>query len=44
MFEFSCFRSSHEELLHQMLFDIEIGVLQNSGKSFNKTAEPLQLY
>ena len=44
MFEFSCFRRSHEKLLHQMLFDIEIGVLQNSGKSFNKTAEPLQLY
>ena len=30
MFEFSCFRSSHEKLLYKMLFDIKTDVLQNS--------------
>ena len=33
MFEFTSFRSSHEKLLYQMLFDIETDVLQNSVKS-----------
>ena len=33
MFEFSCFRSSHEKLLYKMLFDIKTDVLQNSVKS-----------
>ena len=33
MFEFTCFRSSHEKLLYQMLFDTETDVLQNSVKS-----------
>ena len=33
MFEFMCFRSSHEKLLCHMLFDIKTDVLQNSVKS-----------
>ena len=33
MFEFTCFRSTYEKLLNQMLFDIETDVLQNSVKS-----------
>ena len=33
MFEFTCFRSSHEKLLYHMLFDIEADVLKNSVKS-----------
>ena len=32
MFEFTCFRSSHEKLLYQVLFDIEIDALRNSEK------------
>ena len=33
MFEFACFRKSHEKLLYQMLFDIKTDFLQNSVKS-----------
>ena len=33
MFEFTCFRSSHEKLLYQMLLDIVTDVLQSSVKS-----------
>ena len=33
MFEFTCIRSSNENLLYQMLFDIKTDVLQNSVKS-----------
>ena len=52
MFEFTCFRSSHEKLLYQILFDIETDVLQNSAKSsvlvkllcaYNSTKDKLPL-
>ena len=33
MFEFTCFRSSHEKLLYQMFFYIETDVLQHSVKT-----------
>ena len=33
MFVFMCFRSNHEKLLYQMLFDIKTDVLQISVKS-----------
>ena len=33
MFEFTCFRSIHEKLIHQNVFDIETDVLRNSVSS-----------
>ena len=46
MFELTCFGSSHEKLIHEMLFDIETDVLQNSVKEFSlrKVAVRIQLY
>ena len=53
MFKFTCFRSSHEKLLYQiMLFDIKTDVLKNSVKSsvltklrnpYNSTKDKLPL-
>ena len=45
MFEFECFRSSHEKLFYEILFDIKTDVLEDSVKefSFSKTAALLQL-
>ena len=33
MFECTCFRSIHEKLIHQNVFDIETDVLRNSVSS-----------
>ena len=45
MFEFTCLRSSHENLLYDMIFDIELDAPQNSvnESSFSKTDVHLQL-
>ena len=52
MFEFTCFRSSHEKLLYQMFFDVETDDLKNSVMSsvlikllnpYNSTKEELPL-
>ena len=43
MFEFTWFRSSHEKLHYQMLFDIETVVLHNPVKT-SVLAKPKLLY